>query len=145
MKKLLLIALLLTFATGIAVAQQNGGPGSQGGGQGNGQFGNSGNSGNPVDRLTERLGLTVEQAAAIAIIFEENQLLREQERALACEIDNEARANTHAKILGLLTDEQQILFAQQRQERQAMKEAFEEYRAERGFGGDSRGPRGCDQ
>jgi Spy/CpxP family protein refolding chaperone len=145
MKKLLLIALLLTFATGIAVAQQNGGPGSQGGGQGNAQSGNSGNSGSSVDRLTERLGLNEEQAIAIASIFEDNQLLREQERALACELADEARTNTHAQILEVLTLEQRDLFEQQHQERQAMKEAFEEYRAERGFGGDRRGPRGCDQ
>jgi hypothetical protein len=146
MKKLLFTALLLTFATGIAVAQQNGGPGSQGGGgQGTPMNGQSGNSGNPVDRLTEKLGLSAEQAADIAIIFEENQRLREEERALACELADEVRTNTHLQILAVLTPAQQDLFELQRQERQAMKEAFEEYRAERGFGGDRRGSRGCNQ
>ena len=142
MKKILLIALLLTLSTGMAVAQQQGGPGSSQGGKG--QQGNSsaGNFGNPVERLTENLGLDEAQAAEIALIFEEAQLLRNEERETARAISEENRANTHARIMEQLSPEQQILFEEQQQRHEEMRAAFEEMRAERGFGG-SHGARDC--
>jgi len=144
MKKLLLIAFLLTFAAGTAIAQQQGGPGSQGGGKGkpgNAQIG--GNYGNPVERLTELLGLDEAQVAAIELIFEDAQALREEEREIARAAAEENRANTHALILAKLTDEQKIIFEEHRQQREALKQALEELRNERGFGGGGRGTGDC--
>ena len=134
MKKVLLIAFLLTLATGTAMAQ---GPGQNGGGNGNpgnsfnGQYGNPGN---PVERLVDRLGLDENQAATIAMIFEENQALREQERAEARAAAKENRAAVHNQIMEVLTTEQQILFEGQRQEREALRQALEDLNAERGMG-----------
>ena len=135
MKKLLLIAFLLTFAVGTAIAQQ-GGPGSQGGGKGNqGNSQNGGGNGNPVERMTELLGLTETQAAAIELIFEDSQALREEERERAREAAQKNRADTHTLILAELTDEQAAIFEEHRQQREALKQALEELRNERGFGG----------
>ena len=136
MKKVLLIAFLLTFATGTAIAQQ-GGPGQKGGGNGNpgsAYSGNYGNPGNPVDRLVERLGLDEGQAAAIALIFEENQALREEERAQARAAAEENRAAVHAQIMEVLTPDQQALFEEQRQQRDALRQALEDLNAERRMG-----------
>lgn len=144
MKKVLLIALMLTFVAGSAIAQQQGGPGSKGGpGSQGGGPGNSGtyngNFGNPVDRLTETLGLDEAQAAAIALIFEENQLIREEQREQARMQAEEMRANTHAQILELLTPEQAELFQLQLQEREAFRQKLEDLHANGGLGG-GRGP-----
>ena len=134
MKKVLLIAFLLILATGTAMAQ---GPGQNGGGNGNpgnsfnGQYGNPGN---PVERLVDRLGLDENQAATIAMIFEENRALREQERAEARAAAKENRAAVHNQIMEVLTTEQQILFEGQRQEREALRQALEDLNAERGMG-----------
>lgn len=135
MKKLLLIAFLLTFAVGTAIAQQ-GGPGSQGGGNGNqGNSQNGGGNGNPVERMTELLGLDEAQVAAIELIFEDSQALREEQRELARAAAEQNRADTHALILAELTDEQKAIFEEHRQQREALKQALEELRNERGFGG----------
>jgi hypothetical protein len=135
MKKLLLVAFLLTFAAGTAIAQQ-GGPGSQGGGKGQpGNSQNGGNPGNPVDRLTELLGLDEAQVAAIELIFEDNQALREEERERARAVGEKNRADTHALILGELSEDQQAIFEEHRQQREALKQALEELRNEHGFGG----------
>jgi Spy/CpxP family protein refolding chaperone len=135
MKKLLLVAFLLTFAAGTAIAQQ-GGPGSQGGGKGQpGNSQNGGNPGNPVERLTELLGLDEAQVAAIELIFEDNQALREEERAKARAAAEENRAITHGLILAELTDDQKALYEEHQQQREALKQALEELRNERGFGG----------
>jgi hypothetical protein len=145
MKKLLLTALLLTFAAGIVVAQQQGGPGSQGGGKDNrGHAQSGGNVGSPVNRLTDLLGLDEGQAAAIELIFEDGQLVREQERERARVVAEENRANTHVQILDVLTTDQQILFEEHRQEREAMKQAIEEFRAERSYDGGGHGARDCE-
>lgn len=144
MKKALLIALLLTFAAGSAIAQKQGGPGSPGGGMGHHGNVHGGNFGNPVERLTESLGLDEAQAAAIAPIFEENQLLREEQREQAQVKAEEMRANTHAQILELLTPEQAALFEEQLQDREAFRQKLEEFRADRGFGG-GRGTGGCNR
>jgi hypothetical protein len=139
MKKLLLVAFLLTFAAGTAIAQQ-GGPGSQGGSQGQpGNAQNGGNPGNPVERLTELLGLDEFQVAAIELIFEDNQALREEERAKARAAAEENRAITHGLILDELTDDQKALYVEHQQQREALKQALEELRNERGFGGGGRG------
>ena len=135
MKKLLLVAFLLTFAVGTAIAQQ-GGPGSQGGGQGNqGNSQKGGNNGSPVERLTELLGLTDAQVIAIEIIFEDSQALREEAREIARATGEKNRADTHALILALLTDDQQAIFEDHQKQREALKQALEELRNERGFGG----------
>ena len=134
MTKLLLIALMLIFATGSAIAQQQGGPGSKGGGQGkSGAY--NGSYGDPVARLTETLGLDETQAAAIALIFEDIQLQREEQREQARALAEEMRATTHAAILGLLTDEQAIIFEAQAKDREAFRRKLEDLRANGGFGG----------
>jgi hypothetical protein len=139
MKKLLLVAFLLTFAAGTAIAQQ-GGPGSQGGGQGQpGNSQNGGNPGNPVERLTELLGLDEVQIATIELIFEDNQALREEERERARAAGEKNRADTHALILEVLTPTQIEIFEEHQQQREALKQALEELRNERGFGGGGRG------
>lgn len=140
MKKLLLVALLLTFAAGTAIAQQGGGQGggqgNQGGGQGNqGNSQNGGSNGSPVERLTELLGLAEAQIAAIELIFEDNQALREEERERARAAAEKNRADTHALIMAELTDDQKAIFEEHRQQREALKQALEELRNDRGFGG----------
>ena len=140
MKKTLLIALLLTLTAGMAIAQQQGGPGSFQGGKGKqGNF----QRGNPVERLTENLGLDESQAAQITLIFEDSQLLSTEERERSRAVAEEIRANTHAQVLEVLTPEQQALFEEQRQKREEFRRALEDARGERGFGG-GRGSRDCD-
>lgn len=142
MKKTLLIALLLSLCTGMAVAQQQGGPGSAPGMQGKPGHFHAGNPVNPVERLTENLGLDEAQAAEVAAIFEEAQLLRDEERERGCQVSDEIRAHVHAQIQLLLTPEQQALFEAQLQKRQQLRQALEEMRAEHGFG-DGRGTGDC--
>jgi len=136
MKKVLLIALLLALASGTAIAQGKSGPGGQGQG-GNGNPGNAlgGNAGNPVDRLTDQLGLDEAQAIAISAIFEDNQLLREEERERARATNCEIRVSTHEQILVLLTPEQAALFEEHQQQRNALRQALEEMRQAHGGGG----------
>ena len=135
MKKTLLTALILTFSTGMAVAQQQGGP--------NAAPGMNGLNGNPgysyalsrAERLTERLGLSEEQAAELALIFEDAQMLRDEERERARLLADEIRANIHDRIRLMLSPEQQALFEDQLQEREQLRQTLEELRAERGYGG----------
>jgi len=142
MKKTLLIALVLLLTSGMAIAQQNGGSEGFQGGKGNMDNNRRGSLGNPVDRLTERLGLDEAQAAEIALIFEETQLLREEERERCRAMSEELRDNTHAQVLEVLTPEQQALFEEQLRQREQMRQAIEEARADRGFGG-GRGTGDC--
>ncbi len=139
MKKTLLVALILMLSAGMAVAQQQGGPG---GGKGNRGDSQAGSRGNPVERLTENLGLDEAQTAEIALIFEESQLLREEERERSRAVADEIRATTHAQVLEVLTPDQQALFEEQRQEREQMRQAIKEFRDDRGFGG-GRGTGDC--
>ena len=81
----------------------------------------------PIDVVT--------QAAEIALIFDETQHLREEERERSRAVADEIRATTHAQVLEVLDPDQQALFEEQRQEREQMRQAIEEFRAERGFGG----------
>ena len=133
MKKTLLIALVLTIASGMAIAQQQGGPGGPGG---KGPHGNSQGCDrpDPVERMTETLALDETQAAEIALIFEESQLMREEEQERSRAISEENRANTHAQIMQILNSDQQVLFAEHIQQREQMRQAYEEIRAERGYG-----------
>jgi len=138
MKKTLLTALILTFSTGMAVAQQQGGSNADPGLNGmNGLNGNPGYSYalNRAERLTERLGLSDEQAAELALIFEDAQMLREEERARAQLAGEEIRAAIHERIRLILSPDQQALFEEQLQEREQLRQTLEELRAERGFGG----------
>ena len=127
MKKTLLIAFLLTFAMGTAIAQQ----GQRGSGPSKGNFGNS----NPVERLTEQLGLDEAEAAEIAFIFEEAQALRDEERQKLQELFYNMRKTVHAQVLEVLTPEQQALFAELQQKREELRQALKDMRADRGFGG----------
>jgi Spy/CpxP family protein refolding chaperone len=134
MKKAVIFALMFAFVVGSAVAQQQGGPGSSGGGKGqSGAF--NGSFGNPVDRMIESLGLDEAQAAAISLIFEENQLLREEQREQARIIAEEMRENTHTAILEILTPEQAAIFEAQAQEREAFRQKLEDLRFNGGLGG----------
>jgi len=137
MKKTLLIALILTLSAGLAVAQQRGGPGSDPGHNGMG-----GNPAGQVERLTQRLGLSEEQAAELAGIFEEAQLLRDEERERARLSAEENRAAMHARIQQMLTPEQQLMFEEQLQKREQLRQDLDDLRGERGFGG-GRGPGDC--
>jgi hypothetical protein len=121
---------------------QQGGPGPSGGngGHGTGQYGNPGN---PADRLAERLGLDEAQAAAIALIFEEHQSIRDQERENARLIAEENRALLHAQIMEQLTPEQQALYEEHLQQREALRQALEDLNAERRMGGHGRGTGDC--
>jgi Spy/CpxP family protein refolding chaperone len=139
MKKTLLIALILMLSAGMAIAQQQGGPG---GGKGNRGDSQAGNRGNPVEHLTENLGLDEAQAAEIALIFEETQLLREDERERCRAVSEEIRVTTHARVMEQLTPDQQALFEEQLQQREQLRQAVEEVRADRGFGG-GRGTGDC--
>ena len=144
MKKTLLIALVLLLSSGMAIAQQQGGPG----GSQKGGFDNPGNfqdrnSVSRVERMTEHLGLDEAQAAEIAAIFEEAQLVRNEERERSREIAMENRVITHALIMNVLSPVQQALFEEQLQQREQMRQAFEEMRQDRGFGG-RRGSGDCD-
>jgi len=145
MKKVLLIALLLTLATGTAIAQSQQGPGGQGPG-GNGNPGNymGGNPGNPVDRLTDQLGLDTDQAIAVAAIFEENQLARFEEQERAHQANCEIRISTHEQILALLTPEQALLFEEHQLKRDELRRALDEMRQAHGGGfGGERGLQDC--
>jgi hypothetical protein len=139
MKKTLLVALILMLSAGMAIAQQQGGPG---GGKGNRGDSQTGNRGNPVERLTEHLGLDDAQAAEIAFIFEETQLLREEERERSRAVADEIRATTHARVMEELNPDQQALFEEQRLEREQMRQAIKEFRTDGGFGG-GRGTGDC--
>lgn len=141
MKKILLIALLLTVATGTAIAQgQPGGQGSGGNGTpANTAGGNFGNPGNPVDRLTEQLGLDGFQVAAITAIFDESQLQRDIERETARAVACENRALTHELILAELTADQVILYEGLQQQREELRQAMEEIRQAHGGGGNGGG------
>jgi len=137
MKKTLLIALLLT--SGIAMAQQNGGPGQGGPGLGQGGYDNpanfqSRNSVSQVERLTERLGLDEAQAAEIAVILEDAALVRNEERERSRAIAMENRENTHAQIMAVLNPEQQALLEEQIQQRDQLRQTLEDMGAEHGFG-----------
>ena len=128
MKKTLLIALILTLTMGTAIAKQRPGgfePPARGGGD-------------PVERLTEKLGLDADQVADVTAIFEATQALHDEEReafqAIICEI----RADSHTQIIAVLTPEQQVLFEDLQQRREELKRAMEEARSEHGFGGGHR-------
>ena len=97
--------------------------------------GNRGNRGNPVDRMTENLGLDETQAAEIALIFEETELLREEEREKCRATSVELRENTHLQILEVLNPDQKALFEEQLLQREQMRQAIREARADRDFGG----------
>ena len=145
MKKLLLIACLLTFSIGLAVAQQQGGPGSPGSGNGNqggSQMGNKGNMGDSLARLVERLGLNEKQTQAIALIFEDSQALREEERERNRAVQGEIREATHTQIMAELTDAQRALFEEQRQQREALRGALDDLR---GYDGNRGSRGGCDR
>lgn len=148
MKKILMIALLLTFAVGTAIAQQNFGPnpggihaGGHGGPNAGGNFG-----GDPVERLTDQLGLDEAQVADITLIFEDARALHEQQREQFQEQFCAARAETHALIMEVLTAEQQAEFETMQQERanlRLMLDELRQARGENGMGG-GRGMPACD-
>ncbi len=127
MKNIFLIALVLTLATSTVIAGQKG------------NFAPPPHSrGNPVERLTEQLGLDVDQVAAITVIFEESRTARDEERQAFQEGLCGIRSNTNTQILAELTPEQQGLYNELRKKHEALKAAIEEVRQEHGYGGGSR-------
>lgn len=132
MKKLLLIALLLSLAMGTAIAKPKGGPNSPPRG---------GND--PVERLTDQLGLDVDQVAAITAIFEETNALRDEQREASQEVLCELRTETHTEIYAVLTPEQQALFDEFQQAREDARAAFMETHPEHRDGG-RHGMMNCD-
>jgi hypothetical protein len=150
MKKIVLIAFLFALATGTAMAQQGqGGPGNAGG-NGNpsvtGNPGGQGGPGNPVDRLTEVLGLDEIQAAALAAIFADAQLLRDQEQQRARDFACDVQASIHEQIVLLLDADQLALYEEHQAKRAEFRQMLDEMRQARGgaggFGGHGAG--GCD-
>lgn len=150
MKKVLLIAFLLVFATGTAIAQSQGqGGNGNGGGKGNAAMtGNPGGPGDPVARLTDLLGLDEVQVASLTAIFEEAQLLREQEQERARLLAEEMRTTIHDEIVAVLTPEQLALYEEHQAKREEFKQMLDEMRQARGGaggfgGGGGRGTGDC--
>lgn len=139
MKKTLLIALLLAFATGTAFAQNQNGPGQSGGKNGPGA--GAGND-TRIERMTEQLGLDEGQVTQITAIIEASNALRAEEQEAFRQIMSEIRDNTKAEILLVLTPEQLILHEELQQKREEFRRALEDVRAYGGFGG-SRGKGDC--
>lgn len=140
MKKLLLIAFLLTFAVGTAIAQQGGnggGNGAGGGGKGKPNHGQQGGGsyGDPIDRMTELLGLDEGQVAALELIFEDSQAVREEARENMREAADLHRTEVQTQILGVLTEDQAALWEEHRQQREALRQALDELGYGRGNGG----------
>lgn len=140
MKKLLMIAFLLTLSTGVAIAQGQKGSGQGTGGQGNAMAGSHGNFGNPLERMTEQLGLDEEQVAAIAAIFEANQALRDEERERSRLIACDIRAETQARILEILRPDQIAIHEELQLQREEFRRAFEDMQQSRGRSGFGNGP-----
>ena len=140
MKKLILIALLLTMAAGTAMAQGMGGNGNgAAGGKGNPAM-TGGGPGDPVARLTEVLGLSDTQAEAVAAIFEAAQLLREEEQERARQFAEEMRTTIHDEISLLLSAEQLELYEEHQAKRAEFRAMLDEMRQARGGnGGGGRG------
>ncbi len=148
MKKIVLIAFLFALAAGTAMAQQGqGGPGNAGGNGNPAVAGNSagpGGPGDPAARLTELLGLDDVQAAEIAAIFEDAQLLREQEQERARQFASDMRASIHEQIVLLLTPEQLALYEEHQAKREEFRQMLDEMRQSRGGnGGGGRGTGEC--
>jgi len=143
MKKIVLIAFLFALATGTAMAQQagNGNGNGPGGGAGNAAMA-SGGPGNQLDRLTEVLGLDEVQVEALAAIFEDAQLVREQEQERARLLAEEMRATIHAEIVALLTPEQLVLYEEHQAKREEFRQMLDEMRQARGGAGGNGGGRG---
>lgn len=142
MKKLALIAFVLIFAAGTAVAQQ-GGPG-QGGGKGkpgNGQQG-GGSYGDPIARMTELLDLSDEQITKLEIIFENSQAVREEAREQMREAAEFHREAVRAQVEGVLLPEQAALWKEHQLEREALRKTLEEMGYGRGNGGAGNGGNG---
>ena len=135
MKKTLLIACLIAFSAGSAMAQQQGGPGPGPGFEGAPGHFHAGGPANPAQRLTEHLGLDANQAAEGAGIFDEAQQLRDEERARAHQAAEEIRANIHERIRLVLTPEQLVQYEEQLEAREQLRQHLEDMRAEHGFGG----------
>ena len=124
MKNLLLIALVLTLATGTAIARQKG------------DFKGPPRSGNnPIERLTDQLDLDADQVAAITAIFEASRALGDQEREATHAVLCDIRADTHTQIIVELTPEQQALFEEMQQKREDARKAFLETHPEHDHGG----------
>jgi Spy/CpxP family protein refolding chaperone len=144
MKKTLLIALLLAFAAGTAIAQNNNGFGQGDGGNGR----NAGNGeyagGNQrVERMTEQLGLDETQQAQVTAIFETSQALHAEEQERCGQMNREIRDNANAEILLLLTPEQAAMHEELQQQRTEFRRALEDARGEGGYGRGGRGTRDC--
>jgi len=132
MKKLLLVALVLSLAAGSAIARQKGGPDAP-----------PKDRSNPIERLTDQLGLDADQVVEITAIFEETKVLRDEQRAEFQAIICELRADSHTQIIAVLTPDQQALFDELQQKRDEARAAFKETHPEHNFGG-RKGMMDCD-
>jgi Spy/CpxP family protein refolding chaperone len=144
MKKALLISLLLAFAAGTAIAQNNNGFGQ--GDRGNGRNGSNGEyaGGNQrVERMTEQLGLDEAQQAQITAIFENSQALHAEEQERFRQMSEEFRDNANAEILLLLTPEQAAMHTELQQQRAEFRRALEDARGEGGYGRGGHGTGEC--
>jgi Spy/CpxP family protein refolding chaperone len=141
MKKALLIALLLAFAAGTAIAQNNKGFGQGDGGNGrNGGNGEYAGGNQRVERMTEQLGLDEAQQAQITAIFETSQALHAEEQERSRQMSREIRDSANAEIVLLLTPEQAAMHEELQQQRAEFKRALDDARGEGGYG---RGTRDC--
>ena len=141
MKKALLISLLLAFAAGTAMAQNNNGFG-QGTGEKSGNGGNGAYAGGNqrVERMTEQLGLDETQQGQITAIFENAQALHDEERERSRQFNREIRDDVNADILMILTPEQAAMHTELQQQRAEFRRALEDVRGNRGFGGSRNAP-----
>jgi Spy/CpxP family protein refolding chaperone len=131
MKKTLLIALLLAFATGTVFAQNQNGPGQPGGKNGPGA---GAGPDTRIERMTEQLGLDEAQVTQITAILEASEALRAEEQETFRQVMGEIRDNTKAEILLVLTPEQIALHEELQQKREEFRRAFEDFQASRGYG-----------
>lgn len=132
MKKLLLIALVLSLGMGTAIARHKGGPDRppKGGSE-------------PVERLTEQLGLDADQVVEITAIFENTKAMRDEEqevfKAALCLL----RTESHTQILAVLTPDQQALFDEIQLKREETRDAYMATHPEHKAGG-RHGKMDCD-
>ena len=133
MKKALLIALLLAFVAGTAIAQNNHGFRKGPGGNGDNHR---------VERMTEKLGLDEAQQAQITAIFETSQTLHAAEQENFREKSREIRDSANTEIQAVLTAEQAAVHAALQQQRADFRHAHEDTSGEGGRGRGGRGGRG---
>ena len=97
MKKILVVAALLTMAAGTVHARPDRGHGPP-------------QDGNPAEHLTRELGLDEAQAVEVGTIFENARARHDEQRDQSQESFCAIRADADAQIMDLLNDEQKEQF-----------------------------------